>query len=107
VSSIGAVSHRLTKDCLRTDPAHKETVKQEAGLLCSASLGNAECPLPTHCGHTESLGNCYAMPRPPALRDWHDKASLEKLYFGGGGLSTVRIASRYGASSPAVLKLMS
>jgi hypothetical protein len=83
VSSIGAVSHRLTKDCLRTDPAHKETVKQEAGLLCSASLGNAECPLPTHCGHTESLGNCYAMPRPPALRDWHDKASLEKLYFGG------------------------
>ena len=45
------------------------------------------------------------MPRGPSLKDRLDKPTLERLY-NGAGLSTVQIATRYGCSSPAVLKLM-
>jgi hypothetical protein len=45
------------------------------------------------------------MPRGPTLRERLDKATLEKLYV-DAGLSTVVIATRYGRTSPAVLKLM-
>jgi hypothetical protein len=43
--------------------------------------------------------------RGPTLRDRIDKNTLEKLYL-QSELSTNTIASRYGTTSPAILKLM-
>ena len=45
------------------------------------------------------------MPRRPTLKERLDKRTLEKLYE-EARLSSVQIATRYGARSPQVLKLM-
>jgi hypothetical protein len=45
------------------------------------------------------------MPRGPTLKERLDKTTLEKLY-NQSGLSTIQIATRYGSTSPQILKLM-